>query len=213
MTFAYRIAHRLMEHANVVMPAGRKDWAEAMRSEFAAITNDREALAWASGCVWASYLERIDPMDVLLKSLVRAAALWLWPLCGVAVAAVIAVIRPRPEFTMDWFFWKAVHGLSILFAGAFLFLVVCEIAIARYWSAPGKIFQKTLVRSAAVWFWPFSATAFEAVIYPKQDFGGAPVLSDAVWNLSGIFAGVFVTLLICEWAISRYWPARQKSHA
>jgi hypothetical protein len=65
------------------MPEHRRDWAEAMRVEFHALPTDREALAWATGCVWASYCERIEPMQVFLTSLLRAV------IEGLVVAAFI----------------------------------------------------------------------------------------------------------------------------
>ncbi len=53
-----RIALALIEHAARILPAARAPWAEAMRHEIHHIEKDREALVWAIGCVFASYVER-----------------------------------------------------------------------------------------------------------------------------------------------------------
>lgn len=42
--------------ARAVLPAPRTEWAEAMDAEVAAITDDREALRWAVGCLITSCL-------------------------------------------------------------------------------------------------------------------------------------------------------------
>jgi len=53
-----RIALVLLEHAARVLPSARRTWATAMRNELPQIENDREALAWAGGCLVAGYVER-----------------------------------------------------------------------------------------------------------------------------------------------------------
>ncbi|HUO98420.1 MAG TPA: hypothetical protein VMU01_07110, partial [Rhizomicrobium sp.] len=89
-----RLAQRLIDHAVSVMPEHRRDWAEAMRAEFHALPTDREALAWATGCVWASYCERIQPMQAFLKSLLRAFAVWL---AIPAFFTVLSLLYPMPK--------------------------------------------------------------------------------------------------------------------
>jgi len=56
-------AQALAGHAARVLPRARADWARAMRRETDQVANDRAALRWALGCVFASYLERIDVMN------------------------------------------------------------------------------------------------------------------------------------------------------
>lgn len=214
MSFQRRLALSLMEHAAAVMPADRKDWAEAMRAEFAVMPTDRDALAWAGGCVWASYIERIQPMDVLVKSLLRAFAVWLIVLAFVAVMILLHPMHsPHPQV------WKLVRLLSVCYGGMFATLWVCELLIAGFWSAPGKILQKLLVRATAVWLWPFglSVTMFvhgltnpHIIAHIGADRG--PWLLHWLWNwvthYPVMFVAIFVPLLICELLIARYWRVR-----
>jgi hypothetical protein len=51
-----RMALALMEHTAWVLPPARAHWARAMQHELPQIENDLEALAWAGGCVVASYI-------------------------------------------------------------------------------------------------------------------------------------------------------------
>jgi len=60
------LAERLLDHAARIMPAGRRDWALAMRVELTAIASADDALAFALGCVWTAYRERISPMRIAL---------------------------------------------------------------------------------------------------------------------------------------------------
>lgn len=88
------LAERLLDHAAVVMPAARRDWGLAMRAELAAIASADDALAFAAGCVWAAYRERISPMRIALLtgrlavaavSLLTAAAHAFMPLYMLAI--------------------------------------------------------------------------------------------------------------------------------
>jgi len=60
-----RIALALTGHAARVLPLARRSWAEAMEMEILVIERDADALSWAAGCVFASYLERIVAMNLL----------------------------------------------------------------------------------------------------------------------------------------------------
>jgi hypothetical protein len=53
-----RVAVKLARHAAAVLP-GTSPWPWAMRSELDYIEDDRAALAWALGCVLASYKARL----------------------------------------------------------------------------------------------------------------------------------------------------------
>ncbi len=88
------LAERLLDHAARILPAARRDWGLAMRAELAAIAADDEALAFAAGCVWAAYRERISPMRIVLLtgrlavaavSLLTAAAHAFMPLYMLAI--------------------------------------------------------------------------------------------------------------------------------
>ena len=67
-----RMAVTLMEHAAHMLPAARSPWAEAMQHELHHIEGDLEALMWAVGCVFASYVERSKVMDVIYRWYARA---------------------------------------------------------------------------------------------------------------------------------------------
>jgi hypothetical protein len=53
-----RVAAKLARHAASMLP-GASPWAHAMRRELEYIEDDRAALAWALGCVVASYKARL----------------------------------------------------------------------------------------------------------------------------------------------------------
>jgi hypothetical protein len=91
-----RVALAVMEHAAWVLPSARGPWAKAMQHELPQIENDLEALAWAGGCLVASYVERGGAM-------VRTRQ---WAKIGLAALLAIVVIGPaswwegqRPYFT------------------------------------------------------------------------------------------------------------------
>ena len=206
-----RLAQRMMDHAAAVMPAERKDWAEAMRAEFSATTTDREALAWASGCVWASYRERIQPMDVLVKSLVRAAAVWL---VLFAFVCLLVLLDPRPG--RDPELWKLARLLTEFYGGMFATLWVCELLIARFWTVSNKIFKKTLLRAAVLWLWPLGECVYRMSRFFMDSHEQqliAPVFWEWLrlwlWNWAThypvMFVAIFVPLLICELLIARFW--------
>lgn len=90
------LAERLLDHAARVMPAHRRDWGLAMRAELVAIASAGEALAFAAGCVWTAYSQRISPMRLALLtgrlavaavSLLTAAAHAFMPLYMLAIIA------------------------------------------------------------------------------------------------------------------------------
>lgn len=92
---ARRIAERLLRHAAAVMPAHRLDWALGMQAELSAIDEAGTALAFAAGCAWTAYRQRMSPMRIALftarlavaaLSLLAAAAHAFAPLNMVAIA-------------------------------------------------------------------------------------------------------------------------------
>ena len=52
----------LMRFATLLLPTTRADWAIAMQSEIDRFEDDRDALAWAFGCVIAGCKERFNAM-------------------------------------------------------------------------------------------------------------------------------------------------------
>lgn len=56
------LAMQLVTHAQKVLPRSRADWARAMHHEVEHISGNHAALAWALGCVVASYMERMKTM-------------------------------------------------------------------------------------------------------------------------------------------------------
>lgn len=60
-----RMALAVARHAAAILPPARSSWAEAMRCEVECIQDDRAALGWAIGSVFASYGERIRSMGLL----------------------------------------------------------------------------------------------------------------------------------------------------
>ena len=86
-SLARRTALALMEHAAWVFPSVRGPWANAMQHELPQIENDLEALAWAGGCLAASYVERgratltRQRMGIVLATLLAIAVIgpaWWW---------------------------------------------------------------------------------------------------------------------------------------
>ena len=74
LSLTRRLADGLVRHAGRMLPACRREkqeWAEAMRQETDSISDDRQALGWALGCVFASYAERIEAMNFVDTALVR----------------------------------------------------------------------------------------------------------------------------------------------
>lgn len=57
-TWKRRIARRLVGHAARVLCPIRPTWSEVLKSEVEHVPGDYQALMWAVGCVWASYMER-----------------------------------------------------------------------------------------------------------------------------------------------------------
>jgi len=94
MSLPRRLAERLLRHAAAIMPDHRRDWALGMQAELAAIDAPGPSLAFAAGCVWAAYQQRISPMRIALltgrlavavASLLTAAAHAFMPLALLAV--------------------------------------------------------------------------------------------------------------------------------
>ena len=55
-------AKRLVIHAVKVLPTDRSEWAQAMSCEIDHLSDDRNAVGWALGCLLACYIERMTVM-------------------------------------------------------------------------------------------------------------------------------------------------------
>jgi hypothetical protein len=204
----------LMEHSAAVMPPERRGWSEAMRAEFACMPNDREALTWAVGCLWASYRERMQPMNVFVNSLRRAAAV------SAAVSLFYAVLLLLdPVSLSQQELRKLLRLLTEFYGGIFATLWICELLIARFWASPDELFKKTLARTIALWLWPMGFEVYclirallDPVIRGYIDATPWPFVRQTVIDFfghgGGTFAGIFVSLLLCELAITRFWRAK-----
>ena len=119
-----RVAQWVMEWAARLLPPHRRDWAEAMRAELAAIPS-REAFGFALGCLWAAFTERTR----LMKAIVTFGR---W---GVGIVTIVygaffvqclvngltqAELR-NPD--LPWLLaWQCAMGFSHMAAGLFLIL-------------------------------------------------------------------------------------------
>lgn len=96
-------ASRLIDHAARVMPASRRDWIGGMRAELAYIPKPLAAAAFALGCVWASYTQRIVEMMIAARLARWALALYALFCAGcylvatVLTGAIKATPNIRPE--------------------------------------------------------------------------------------------------------------------
>lgn len=57
-----RLALALLRRLDHLLPSSRRDWARAMQAEVDHLPDDRDALAWAVGCVAACAKDRIHSM-------------------------------------------------------------------------------------------------------------------------------------------------------
>lgn len=74
MTIARALAEILAGHAARALPAARAAWSDPMRAEVDAIDNDLDALTWASGCLIATYGERMSSMKSIALAPLAATA-------------------------------------------------------------------------------------------------------------------------------------------
>ncbi len=107
--FFHRLAARLVRHASRTMPHTRSIWADAMRSEFEHIKDQRGALAWAAGCILASYKCQLTPevaqLVNALQTLTRIVSCGLVGLLGgnalqdQAFGQTLPAAIPAPSFS------------------------------------------------------------------------------------------------------------------
>jgi hypothetical protein len=65
MSGARHLASLLLRHVRWMMPDSRAAWADGMARELHYVRNDREALSWAIGCVFAAYAHRLRSEQIL----------------------------------------------------------------------------------------------------------------------------------------------------
>jgi hypothetical protein len=158
----------LIDLAVSILPPHRRDWGEAMRAEFAAIPNPREAFGFALGCLWAALSERITVMKLITAIgrigvglvtlayssvfLMGAFNLWLHPGGGAVFGNNIPVLMT----------WILAMGFTHAFAGFFLirwrpklFAVFCALAVlpAVGLTLAGGVLNHW--HNAASYTWPF----------------------------------------------------------
>ena len=116
------LARALMRCAGRLLPTMRLDWAKVMTAEFDRLDNDRDALAWAAGCVAAALKERVSAM---LNGKVRISRWVLIPemlLCFVpltlawldTIGGTSGVIRLNGDIVQKYFI--NVHGGTLVLA-------------------------------------------------------------------------------------------------
>lgn len=122
-----RIAATLLRWSGHLMPAERKQWADAMRGEFEAIAGDRAALGFALGCLLAAARQGVSSMAFLAGALTKAIPA---ALCALAVLAVHLSGRHGGVATAA----GTVFGLlfAVFAAGLALFVAKGAGALARF---------------------------------------------------------------------------------
>ncbi|HEY6815923.1 MAG TPA: hypothetical protein VI168_10325 [Croceibacterium sp.] len=133
------MARVLLAQGTDLLPPHRHEWGAAMHAEFEHIAAPRSAFAFATGCFWASILERNAAMTTVQKSMQTLAILALAGLAGVT-----AVARPPHAPT------AALFGL--------LALVYAGTAVLTYLRG-----SDALLRAASIML-GLSATAYLALI-------------------------------------------------
>ncbi|HUO98519.1 MAG TPA: hypothetical protein VMU01_07610, partial [Rhizomicrobium sp.] len=122
--------------------------------------------------------------------------------------------------------------VPLMFSGGVLAtLCILELVIARFWTAPGKPIQKTLLRAAMMWLWPvgFSLLLAIGAVWHSPFLranGNAHVHIDFARFFAGYvmhystamaghfaiyFVAIFVPLLICELLVGRFWPSHAQA--
>jgi hypothetical protein len=132
-----------------VFPSAREPWTSAMRNELPQIENDLEALTWAGGCFFASYVERIRAIAVrwkkvgsvaLLASAVLVFAFWWGRQRLFITPGTHQVFQEEAPFAGE------LAGLLVFLAGAFVGLPTVLFALNdRKFTRTGKIFVGILI--------------------------------------------------------------------
>lgn len=124
-----RMAVALMEHAAHTLPSARGPWAEAMQHELPQIENDLEALAWAGGCVVASYVERGKSLVMLTRQRIKIVVATFLSIAAIGAASWWAGQRPYLTAGNQRVFREASNAAAL--AG---FLVFIAATLAGLWA-------------------------------------------------------------------------------
>lgn len=184
MSKARRLACLLTAHAGWVLPPGRTRWAAAMEREVHHIDADRQALSWASGCVFAAYAARARAEFFFLPWLLRfslaaycalrgynkLSGSWSGFECRLAQAAgeqldIACLWRVMGIPQEVYFLWFAAGGLFVLTA---LRLLLNRADVFRVFAFGVLLDAATMAwpRTPPILLWadlPFSAYNFYAV--------------------------------------------------
>jgi hypothetical protein len=95
------LAVRLLDHAARIMPPSRRDWVRGMRAELAHIPAPAAAAAFALGCIWASYTQRIQDMMTLIRLSRWAFAAYALVCAGgyLLATALLGAVKASPQLT------------------------------------------------------------------------------------------------------------------
>ena len=200
-----------MRHASHVMPS--KDWGEAMQAELDVIEDDREALRWAAGCVYAGYNERLN---AVLQTWYARSAL----ACLIALLALREFFAPLLILSYRMKYWGLAHLLGLRTAGEdYRRLIPVMDATPSWlpvlWMAAGLLFLVALWRmlrrmdgSIAPFF---LAVGFDLVgiwaIQSVQASTGVIITPNPIVRASGVLLTLWVGFLLWRTMRSRAQPA------
>jgi hypothetical protein len=164
-----------MEHAAWVIPAARGPWAAAMRHELSYIENDLKALAWAAGCLAASYVERCRAIGAIFTG---ALAMWTRQGMKIGLAAFVALAAigvaswwagQRPYLTPgNHQVFREASDLGVL-AGLLVFVAAAIAAVAALLGMHDRTFHEAARagRVCAVMIVPYvTALALVSLLTP-----------------------------------------------
>lgn len=176
MSRVRRLAEALTAHAVAVMPVHRRDWALGMRAELTAIESPGAALAFAAGCAWTAYRQRMDAVTVLafLARLGTALAAGLFGLLHVTLPwsnlALKLKLLADPGFTACGArcgYWVRVVGEAPL--GHWLWQQAAMAAFGTLHIVAAVLLLRGRTRGLA---WTGALIAVSALAMPLLDAGG-----------------------------------------
>jgi hypothetical protein len=183
-----RLALALMRHATHILPAARAPWAEAMRHEVHHIDDGFEALAWAAGCVLASYVERSRAMSVLENGFTRA-------LLTLFIGAEAASMLFASALTAAW---RLHNDKAAAFLGAF---------------TPGDDYHRFIPLMAATPWWLHAIWVGAAVLFlaSAAEFLRKRVAAFPLFAAAGLLAllGNLISQSMAEYREAFSFPAPQ----
>src|SRR5579859_1892146 len=147
----------LLAHAARMPPASRRSWGAAMEREAQFIESDLEALGWALGGVFASYIERVKAMSLRQRAnLVAAAAPTIMSLLALSVVLIVVTTGWERRLKDEG---AAAHIFQLLIVGQLPFMAA--FLITTSWRRSLTIVRPMLFQVAAL------ALALGSVAYFK----------------------------------------------